>query len=108
MPQVDLKYSNVLIIDIQELFTEVEQVINELDSSAGVCKSRAYPTSDYLHDNVLLHIKLLKKPQRDEAFMQKCLKRIEEILRSYLPHSCYYAVEIDSTSPYYLTSRIEA
>ena len=47
MPHVEIKYSDNLDIDTKEVFDVIEGIINKKDSSAGVCKSRAYPCSEY-------------------------------------------------------------
>ncbi len=44
MPHVEIKYSNDIKLNYDALFDSVEATINKLDSSAGACKSRAYPT----------------------------------------------------------------
>ena len=53
MPHLEVKYSSDIELDINCLFNQVELVINELDSSAGVCKSRAYPAKNYKHSHVM-------------------------------------------------------
>ncbi|ABS76638.1 hypothetical protein [Coxiella burnetii] len=107
MPQIDLKYSNDLKLEIPELFQSIEEAINKIDHTAGACKSRAYPSPVYLHTHFYLRIAMLKKPYRDENFMNKCLKRIEEMVKPILPEGCYYSVELVFSSEYYFTSRIE-
>lgn len=61
MPQVDLKFSSDINLDITLIFDTIEKVINQLDKTAGVCKSRAYPVPYYKHTHVLISIGLLKK-----------------------------------------------
>lgn len=106
MPQVDIKYSDDLNIDIQKLFHETESTINELDASAGVCKSRAYPSKNYLHRHFYMRVALLKKPHRDDAFMKNCLERLETIAKAKLPSGAYCSVELVFSNDYYLTSKV--
>jgi hypothetical protein len=105
MPQLDLRYSDDLNhIAFESLFRQIEAVINEIDDSAGACKSRAYPTDSYLHTHVYLCMKLLKKEYRDAAFMKKCRDAIEVLLKQVLPKNCFYAIELNFSGEYYLTS----
>ena len=86
MPHVEIKYTNDLKnINFQTLFCAIESTINETDSTAGDCKSRAYPTIDYRHTHVYMHISMLKKPHRDADFMKNCLSKIEHVIKSFLP-----------------------
>lgn len=107
MPQVDIKYSSDLQVDIKKLFQDVENIINELDSSAGVCKSRAYPAMDYLHTHFYLRVALLRKPHRGKIFMEECLKRIKHNIEQTLPSGCYYSIELVFSSEYYVTSYVD-
>lgn len=106
MPQLDLKYSNDLTdIDFVSLFQAIEELINHLDPSAGACKSRAYPTTAYLHTHVYLHLQLLKKPHRDASFMQNCSRQLEMLLKTRLPVECFYAIDVTFASEYYITNQ---
>ena len=106
MPHVDIKYtSDLKNINFKSLFTEIENVINKIDSTAGDCKSRAYPTMDYLHTHIYIHISLLKKSHRDVDFMKNCIGKIENIIKPVLPKGCYYSVELNFSSDYYITSQ---
>ena len=105
MPQLDLRYSDDLPhIAFESLFRQIEIAINEIDDSAGACKSRAYPASDYLHTHVYLCVMLLKKEYRDAPFMRKCRDAIETCLKQVLPKNCFYAIELNFSGEYYLTS----
>lgn len=103
MPQVDIKYSNDLALKVQKIFEGVEALINELDASAGACKSRAYPASEYLHAHFYLRIALLKKPHRDPDFMRNLLEKLEELVKPLLPSECYCSFELTFSSEYYST-----
>ena len=80
MPQIDLKFSDKLDLNFNELFTKIEKTINTLDSNAGICKCRAYPVKDYNHDHIYTYIYLMQKPHRDKAFMENMLKELDSIL----------------------------
>ena len=103
MPQVDVKYSYNLKVDIQNLLQKIETTINEFDSTAGACKSRAYPAPQYLHEHITIEIQVLRKPHRDEAFMQNLLNKLTQELRILAPKNCYFALKLDFTSVYYIT-----
>ena len=107
MPHVELKYSNDLTIKSTELFNAIEKVTNEMDSSAGMCKSRAYPTNTYLHTHVLLTMKVLQKPHRDKLFMQSLASKLEELLVAVLPQGCAYSVDLVFSNEYYVTSQVD-
>ncbi len=106
MPQIDLKYSGNLNIDVEKLFHGVEFVIHESDGSAGDCKARAYPAKAYVHDHVLLEVTLLKKPHRDDVFMKSLRDKVEAVLVTFLPKGCYYAIELRFAGEYYLTAQV--
>ncbi len=54
MPHVEIKYSDDLNIDTKNIFDDIENIINEVDSGAGICKSRAYPCSEYKYTHILV------------------------------------------------------
>ena len=60
MPQIDIKYSNKMDLNFHDLFTKIEQTINKTDSKAGLCKCRAIPIENYLHDHILINISLIQ------------------------------------------------
>lgn len=105
MPQVDLNFSCDIKLDVDSIFEAVEFVINRLDSSAGVCKSRAYPAVEFRHTHVLIRIAVLKKSHRDDNFMQTCLDNLKKELVKYIPEGCHYAIELFFMGDYYFTDR---
>lgn len=105
MPQVELKYSDNLLIEADSIFSHIERALNEIDPTAKTCKSRALPVSQYLHSHVFLEVKLLRKPHRNPAFMKNCLEALESILKPFIPLNAYYSVSLEFLSDYYLTSQ---
>ena len=103
MPQIDLKFSDKLDLNFNELFTKIEKTINTLDSNAGICKCRAYPVKDYNHDHVLLVVFLMQKPHRDKAFMENMLKELDSTLKPYVPKDYSCSIELKFLSDYYLS-----
>ena len=101
MPQLELKYSADLALDPTAIFTAMESTIQSLDTSAGICKSRAYPANEYLHSHAYCHINVLKKPHRNTAFMQQLHEALIEVLKNHIPKGSYYAVELDFSSTHY-------
>ncbi len=83
MPQIELKYSNNLEIDVRKIFESVEKIINKIDSSAGLCKSRAFPIKEFLHSHAFLTVSVLKKAHRDDVFMEKLLQALEHNLKQH-------------------------
>ena len=107
MPQVELQYSNDIEVDAQSVFKSVEHVLNILDKTAGQCKCRAYPTTEFLHTNAYLRISLLIKPHRDQRFMQVCLEKMKTLLKSCIHEDCCCAVEVCFLSNQYSTFSIK-
>ncbi|MCF6767164.1 hypothetical protein L3V86_02125 [Thiotrichales bacterium 19S11-10] len=105
MPQVELKYSQDLELNIKDIFEKIEVLINQIDSTAGVCKSRAYPTTEYLHPNCYFEILVLRKAHRDKHFMKNLLVHIESVVKPLLPMDCYYSINLNFSSDYYFTSK---
>jgi len=105
MPHIELKHSNDLNIDAPKLFADIEQCFNGIDSSAGDCKSRAYPTDQYLHTHVYLHVSLLPKPHRDDEFMHLLIQSLRDCATPYLPTGCWLSIDATFSSPYYLTEK---
>lgn len=104
MPQVELKYSNNLKLYAEGIFQTIESVINDLDDSAGVCKSRAYPAAEYKHSHVLISVALLPKAHRDDGFMQNCVNSLKAALQQYMPEDIYFALDVFFSGKYYVTS----
>lgn len=106
MPQVELKYSDDLLIEADSIFSHIERALNEIDPTAKVCKSRALSVSQYLHSHLFLEVKLLRKPHRDAAFMQRCLKMLDDLIKPYIPLNTYYSINLEFMGEYYVTDRL--
>lgn len=104
MPHVEIKYSDNLNIDTKGIFDVIEDVINNKDSSAGACKSRAYPCSEYKHSHVLVTISLLTKPHRDKTFTLELSKELEGAIKQHLKQSLYFSLSIEYSLAYYTTN----
>ena len=104
MPHVEIKYSNNLKLDMLSLFDSIEKTINEKDDSAGECKSRAYPCSEYKYSHLLVNIALLTKAHRDKVFTQDLSKKIEKTIKTHLHQSAYFSLNIEYSSSYYTTN----
>ncbi|WP_423062389.1 hypothetical protein [Candidiatus Paracoxiella cheracis] len=103
MPQVDVKYSDDLKLKHNDLFDAIETTINTLDSSAGVCKSRAYPAIYYKHSHVLIEIWLLPKPHRDRQFTQKLIEELQNTIKNCIPQHAYISLRLSYTDENYRT-----
>ncbi|QUM85555.1 MULTISPECIES: hypothetical protein [unclassified Moritella] len=104
MPHVEIKYSDNLDIDTNKIFDSVEKIINDNDMSAGVCKSRAYPCSQYKYSHILVTVSLLTKPHRDKAFTEKLSGEIEQAIKAHLKQSLYFSLNIEYSLDYYTTN----
>jgi len=104
MPHVEIKYSDNLKINTKEVFDDIETIINQEDSSAGVCKSRAYPCLEYKHSHILITISLLTKPHRDEAFTLTLSSKLEKSIKQHLKQSTYFSLNIEYSLAYYTTN----
>ena len=104
MPHVEIKYSNNLEFDTNKIFDAVEEVINKKDMSAGECKSRAYPCSQYKYSHMLVTVSLLTKPHRDKAFTQMLSAEIEKVIKAHLKQSLYFSLNIEYSLNYYTTN----
>lgn len=104
MPHVEIKYSDNLNINVEIIFDDVESIINEKDASAGECKSRAYPCSQYKYSHILVTVSLLTKPHRDKAFTQSLSLEIEKAIKVHLQQSLYFSLNIEYSQDYYTTN----
>ncbi len=104
MPHVEIKYSDNLKIGTKEIFDVIEGIINKKDSSAGECKSRAYPCSEYKYTHILVTISLLTKPHRNEEFTLALSRELEDSIKLHLKQSVYFSLNIEYSLAYYTTN----
>ena len=105
MPHAEIKYSADLSLDTDLIFDLIERVLNGHDSSSGVCKGRAYPASSFRHTHVLFEINILRKPHRDEAFVQGLVEDLERQLKGVIGQSCYFSLAVDFSPVGYVTNQ---
>ncbi len=105
MPQADLKYSADLEIDVKGLLAAVERVILSHDQGAGACKGRAFAARASHHAHLLLEVSVLRKPHRDDAFMQALLADLVACVDGALPSGTERAVSLSFASPFYVTGQ---
>lgn len=101
MPQADLSYSKTIKFDVLAVLTKIEEVIATHDPSSGQCKGRAHALEITHHDHVLLRLRMLAKPHRDDAFMQSLLAGLQDALRPMIPAPCILGVEIGFLERHY-------
>ena len=104
MTHVEIKYSDNLTFNTQDIIDDIEGIINQKGASAGVCKSRAYPCSEYKHPHILVTVSLLTKPHRDEQFTLELSAEIESAIKSHLQQSLYFSLNIEYSNAYYTTN----
>lgn|SRR3990167_9658664 len=103
MPHLEIKYSADIALDVECLFDQIESVINELDPSAGVCKSRAYPAKNYKHSHVMIEVWLLPKQHRNQTFTQVLLKTLKDCVKKQIANHYYISVQLYYRDSNYLT-----
>ena len=103
MPHVELKCSSDLSVETVKLFEDIEKLINQIDPSSGVCKSRAYPCLDFLHTHLLVSLKMLPKPHRDEAFTRNLTTQLIQLIKEYVNQPCYFSFELIYADAFYVT-----
>lgn len=101
MPQADLSYSANLALDAATILATIEQTIAAHDDTSGACKGRAFPLADTHHTHILLRLRMLRKPHRDDAFMQKLLTALQTALEPLVPTPCILGVELGFLEPHY-------
>lgn len=94
MPHLEIKYSADIEFNVKFLFDQIETAINELDPSAGICKSRAYPAKSYKHSHVMIEVWLLPKEHRNPAFTQVLLKKLKNCVEKHIDNHCYVSVQL--------------
>lgn len=104
MPHIEIKYSDNLTINTQDIFEAIENTINRHDMSAGECKSRAYPCGEYKYSHLLLTVSLLTKSHRDKAFTLKLSTDIERAVKRHLKQSLYFSLNIAYSLDCYTTN----
>ena len=104
MPHAEIKFSSDLQINFKELFSAIETTINEHDSSAGVCKCRAYPSQIYLHTHILVTVSMLTKSHRDEVFTKKLSDDLETEIKKHLKQDCYFSFLLEYNPTQYVTN----
>jgi 5-carboxymethyl-2-hydroxymuconate isomerase len=104
MPHVEIKYSDNQEIKTEKIFDDIERIINTHDASAGECKSRAYPCSEYKYTHILITISLLTKAHRDEKFTLSLSKELEASIKKHLTKSVYFSINIEYNDSYYTTN----
>lgn len=111
MPNLDLKYSADLYIDTKKLFKAVEDTVKKHDAGTGACKARAYPSQQFQHTHCYMEIALLTKDSRDDAWTQKLIDDLEELLKGELEKAAdgkqtAWGVNISYASPYFRFGKI--
>ncbi len=105
MPYVTCYYTKDLNFAVKPLLQAIESTINAIDSSAGLCKSRAYPAQDYLHPHVYLEVAVLRKPHRDKVFMENLVNKLKAVVEADVPAGCHYALSLDFVGDFYITEQ---
>ena len=107
MPQADLSYSADIAIDATIILAKIEEVISAYDGNAGECKGRAFALEETHHTHILLRLRMLRKPHRDDTFMQGLLTALQTELRHHIPPPCILGVELGFLEQHYGSLRLE-
>ena len=106
MPQVEIKFSHDINETIcKHLFHDIEATINAFDSSAGICKSRAYQAEIYLHTHIYIDVLVMRKPHRNQKFMQTLRNQLLNIIEPHIPENCYYSLNLAFVGEYYFSGK---
>lgn len=101
MPQADLSFSSEISFDASAVLVKIEEVIAAHDATSGACKGRAHALDVTHHTHVLLRLRMLKKPHRDDAFMQTLLATLQTALRPMIPAPCILGIELGFLEHHY-------
>lgn len=104
MPHLEIKYSADIKLDHKFLFDQIESMINQLDPTAGVCKSRAYPTDDFKNSHVMIDLWLLPKKHRDHAFSQTLLTNLKTFVNNLIGDHHFVSIQIHYRDDNYITA----
>lgn len=107
MPHAEIKHSSDLSLDYQAMFTLIEHILNEHDSSAGACKCRAYPSNAFLHTHVVFEISILQKPHRDESFIQSLVADLKLQLKGMITQNCHFSLSVAFIGTGYSTGEVK-
>ena len=107
MPQADLSYSAQIPLDASAFLATVEEIIQSHDAAAGACKGRAHVLETTHHVHILLRVRMLKKPHRDEAFMQALLAALQSALRPIVPGPCILGIKIGFLETHYASLTLD-
>ena len=103
MPHTDIKYTADLDIDIKTLMRVIEEIILDLDPTAGVCKSRAFKIDEYLHPHVNIELRMYATKERDIELTNRLITRVDQETKSFMKSAAYVTVKLDFTPLPYLT-----
>ena len=107
MPQADLSYSAQIALDPAIILAKIEEVISAYDGNAGDCKGRAFAVENTHHSHILLRLRMLRKPHRDDTFMQGLLAALQTELRSHIPSPCILGIELGFLETHYSSLTLE-
>ena len=107
MPQADLSYSADITLDAAAVLAKIEEVIAARDTTSGACKGRAHALSVTHHRHVLLRLRMLNKPHRDDAFMRALLEALQTALRPLIPTPCILGIELGFLETHYASLTLD-
>lgn len=107
MPQADLSFSAEIEFDAAAALTKIEEVIVAHDASSGACKGRAHALEITHHRHVLLRLRMLDKPHRDDAFMKALVQALQTAISPLLPAPCIFGLEIGFLETHYSSLTID-
>ena len=103
MPHTDIKYTSDLEIDIKALMLAIENIILDLDPTAGVCKSRAIKIDEYLHSHINIELRMYATKERDIELINQLTTRVDQKTKSLMRSAAHVTVKLDFTPLPYLT-----
>lgn len=103
MPHAELRHSNDLTIDHEEVFIAIEDAILALDPGAGETKCRAYPTPLFRHTHCIVEVTMLARPHRDKPFAAAAVASLTEAVTAHLPSRCFFSLGLQFSDENYIT-----
>ena len=103
MPHADIKYTCDLQIDLKTLMSEIEEIILDLDPTAGACKGRALKVEEYHHSHINIEVIMFATKHRDIGLLNELINRIDLRAKSALKKGAHVTVKLDFTPVTYLT-----
>ena len=103
MPHADIKCTVDLEIDVKQLMASIEEIVLQLDPSAGVCKGRVVRIDEYHHSHLNIEIRMFAAKERDVEFSNQLISRVDQKAKSLMKSAAHVTVKLEFSPVTYLT-----